>query len=213
MLNEFPDNMFSINVFLPLGHLSSPSSIHESSHSGDGAAPAAGGHLSSFKLAHEAALQAAAAAAAAANNKPGSPNENAGLPGMPPAAPPAFPPHHLMYANPAAATAMLFNAQLALAAQHNPLLAQAYAANAAAGGIMANAARAQAQRFSPYSPPPPASSSVGATSPISAGSSGGSAFESVVPKVRGSSRTPSPAGSLKKEQLLSIDKMVNGKKD
>ncbi len=93
-------------------------------------------------------------------------------------------------------TSMLLNAQLALAAQQNPLLASAYANMAGgggAGGAMAAAERLRAaNRFSPYSTAATVAAA-GATSPtISAGSSGGSAFESVAPKKQSSSPPSSP---------------------
>ena len=130
-------------------------------------------------------------------------------------------------------------AQLAMAAQHNPLLASAYA-QLNSGGLMASVAadRLRQQRFSPYSSTSPSSptlgantTAVGATSPtISAGSSGGSAFDSVVPKAVGNNTSSSSALSpgstvsppsspksggtagkvAKPSELLSIEKMVNG---
>ncbi|XP_059091259.1 optomotor-blind protein-like isoform X1 [Tigriopus californicus] len=113
---------------------------------------------------------------------------------------------------------MLLNAQLALAAHHNPLLASAYANLNSSGLVAASAAadRLRQNRFSPY-PSPGANSSAstpnpGPTSPtISAGSSGGSAFESVVPRALSpGSDSGHPCPKSKASDLMSIEKMVNG---
>ena len=97
---------------------------------------------------------------------------------------------------------MLLNAQLALAAQHNPLLASAYA-QLNSNPLMSSAAaeRLRSHRFSPYPYPPspglpggpPTVSSAGSVSPAGSPTLGltttansGSAFHSIIPRQKSS---------------------------